>query len=150
MSVKTLAEDHSPASNSRPRSLPPATVARSIGGMFSDFISLSELQLKLLKRDTAETVQRTYISIAFVVIGILILLACLPVGMLGVVYVISDVFELGWASSFGIVVASALLIGALTAFIGYLKLKKAGNIFHRSQTEFSKNVDWLKSSLRPE
>ena len=150
MSMNTSSDAHSTSAPNRPRSLPPATVAKSIGGMFSDFISLSELQLKLLKRDTTETVQRTYISAAFFIVGILILLACLPVGMLGIVYAISDYFELGWAASFGIVVAGALFIGATSTFVGYLKLKNAGNIFHRSQEEFSKNVHWLKSSLRPE
>ena len=150
MSIDTAPDIRSADEIQRPRRLPPTTVAKSIGGMFSDFISLSELQLKLLKRDTAETIQRTYVSAAFFIIGILILIACLPVGMLGIVYVISDLYELGWAASFGIVVASALLIGTISAFIGYLKLKKAGNIFHRSQTELSKNVEWLKSSLRPE
>ena len=150
MSTDTITRERVTPSNVKPRRLPPATVARSIGGMFSDFISLSELQLKLLKRDTAETVQRTYISAAFFVAGILILLACLPVGMLGIVYVLSEFFELDLASSFGIVVAVGLFIGVISAAIGFVKLKKAGNIFHRSQTEFSKNVDWLKNSLKPE
>ena len=130
------------------RSMPPTRVAKSIGGMFSDFIALTELQVKLLKRDTSETVQRTYISIAFVVIGIIVLLSCLPVGMLGVVYVLSETLNLGLSISFAIVVAIGLLVGIVSALIGYLKLKKAGNIFHRSQTEFVKNVDWLKSSLK--
>ena len=150
MSSDTAALGQSLPQDKKPRRLPPATVAKSIGGMFSDFIALTELQMKLLKRDTAETVQRTYVSIGLLVAGILILLSCLPVGMLGIVYVISEFLELDLALSFGVVVGIGLLLGIISALIGFFKLKKAGNIFHRSQTEFSKNVDWLKSSLKPE
>ena len=148
MSVDTATTDPPIHQQSKPRKMPPARVAKSIGGMFSDFISLTELQMKLLKRDTTETVQRTYISAAFFVAGVLTLLACLPVGMLGIVYVLSEHYELDLASCFGIVVAAGLLLGVTATAIGFFKLKKAGNIFHRSQTEFSKNVDWLKSSLK--
>ena len=148
MNSKTATNERAILTQTKPRRLPPATVAKSIGGMFSDFISLTELQLKLLKRDTSETVQRTYISAAFFIAGILILLACLPVGMLGTVYVFSEFFEMDLALAFGVVVALGLVTGLIAASIGFLKLRKAGNIFHRSQTEFSKNVDWLKSSLK--
>ena len=147
MSVDTIDNTRDVPSSSKPRRLPPENVARSIGGMFGDLVSLSELQLKLLKRDSTEAIQRTYVSIAFLVVGLLILFACLPVGMLAIVYVLHEFAELDMASSLLIVVASGLLSGIVIALIAFFKLKKAGNIFHRSQTEFSKNVDWLKNSM---
>ena len=147
MSVDTIPNAEGSLNNSPPRRLPPENVARSIGGMASDLISLSELQLKLLKRDSTEAVQRTYVSVAFLVIGLLILFACLPVGMLAIVYALHEFVQLDMASSLLIVVATSFVIGTLILAIAFFKLKKVGNIFHRSQTELVKNVDWLKSSM---
>ena len=147
MSVDTAGYTSSSPSQSKPRRLPPENVARSIGGMCSDLLSLTELQMKLLKRDSAEAVHRTYFSIAILAIGLLILFACLPVGMLAIVYVLHEFAQLTMAMALIIVVASGLLVGTVLASVAYFKLKKVGNIFHRSQTEFSKNVDWLKNSM---
>ena len=147
MSVNTTENPGSVSTESKPRRLPPENVARSIGGMFSDLLSLTELQMKLLKRDSSEAVQRTYVSIAILVVGLLILFACLPVGMLAIVYSLHEFGNLTMAMSLIIVVAAGLFLGVVLASIAYFKLKKVGNIFHRSQTEFSKNVDWLKNSM---
>ena len=148
MSVDTMGSTTDLSSRKTPRRMPPENVARSIGGMVGDIVSLSELQLKLLKRDSTEAVQRTYISIAFLVVGLLILFACLPVGMLAIVFILHEFCNLDLATSLLIVVGSGLLSGIVIASIAYFKLKKAGNIFHRSQTEFSKNVTWFKNSMQ--
>ena len=147
MSVDTVKTTRRVSDKSRPRRLPPENVARSVGGMCSDLLSLTELQLKLLKRDSSEAVRRTYVSVAFLVVGVLVLLACLPVGMLAIVYLLHEFCELDMALSLIVVVGTGFFLGTLFATIAYIKLKKVGNMFHRSQTEFSKNVDWLKSSM---
>ena len=147
MSIDTVDDTRGVSGERKPRRLPPENVARSIGGMFSDLMSLTELQMKLFKRDSSEAVQRTYISIAFLVVGLLILFACLPVGMLAIVYSLHEFANLTMALSLIIVVAAGLFFGVVLSSIAYFKLKRVGNIYHRSQTEFSKNVDWLKNSM---
>ncbi len=116
--------------------------------MFSDVISLGELQLKLLKRDTTETIERTYVSAAILLAGVLVLLACLPVGMFAAVHLLHETLDTSIAMSFAIVVAASFSVGVMVTAIGFIKLKKAGNSFRRSQSEFSKNVDWLKQTLK--
>ena len=147
MSVNTIENTQSVPNQGQSGRLPPENVARSIGGMFSDLLSLSELQVKLLKRDGSEAIHRTYVSIAFLVVGLLILLACLPVGMLAVVYSLHEFCQLSMSISMIIVVATGLVSGAILALIAYFKLKRVGNVFERSQTELSKNIDWLKNSM---
>ena len=147
MSVHTTEDLTGSPRVTNPKRLPPENVARSIGGMFGDLLSLSELQLKLLKRDSSEAVSRTYFSIAILVVGLLVLFACLPVGMLAIVFVLHEFLELSMSVSLIIVVATGLFLGALLALIAYFKLKRVGNVFHRSQTELSKNVHWLKNSM---
>ena len=160
--MATHIEEYSPASGSydRPAStssnvqersggeFPPVGVAKSIGSMISDVVSLSELQVQLFKRDTSEAVQRTYIGAAVVLIGSLILLSCLPVGLMALGQLLHQTFELSLAAALGIIFSIGIFLGSLTAYFGIRKLKKVGNVYRRSQEELSQNVRWLKSSLK--
>ena len=128
--------------------LPPAAVASSFGGMVSDLLELGELQLKLLKRDTTETISRTYIAVGLVVVGLITLFACLPIGMLAIAQVLHESAELSMVMSYTIVVGLGLILSGLLVLIGYFKLKRVGNVFRRSESEFSENVKWLKASLK--
>lgn len=127
---------------------PPVGVAKSIGSMISDVVSLSELQVQLFKRDTSEALQRTYIGAGIVVIGSLIILSSLPIGLMALGHLLQQTFELSLATAFFIVFVTGMVLGGLAALLGVRKLKKVGNVYQRSEEELSQNVQWLKSALK--
>ncbi len=127
---------------------PPAAVANNIGSLFGDILSLAELQMKLLKRDAAETVQRTYFAAGLLAIGALLLLACLPIAMLTIALLLREFTQLTLGQSLSIVLGSGLVAAFGAAAYGWFKLKRVGNIFRRSEEEFTRNVEWLKKSMK--
>ncbi len=128
--------------------LPPVGVARSIGSMVSDVLSLTELQYQLFKSDTTEAVQRTYLAISVLLVGSLIILSCLPVGLMALVHLVHQTTELSLGISYAIVMAIGLLFGSLIGYVGFRRLQNVGNVYRRSQEELTQNVRWLKSSLK--
>jgi hypothetical protein len=130
------------------RRLPPLRVARSIGSMVSDVISLLELQVQLFRHDTSEAVQRTYKAAAAMLIGSLILLSCLPLGLLAFAHLLHQSSKLSLGASYAIVVSLGLLAGSSITFFGFARLRRVGNVYRRSQEELSQNARWLKSSFK--
>ena len=128
--------------------LPPLGVAQSIGSMVGDVVSLSELQLQLFKRDSTAALQRTYLGAAVAIVGGLILLACLPVALMALAYLLNQNSELSLGLCFALVSGVGVLSGGAITFFGVRKLRKVGNVYRRSQDEFKRNVQWLKTALK--
>ena len=128
--------------------LPPSAVAKSIGDVSSDVLMLIELQLKLLKLDSAETLKRSYFALSLLGIGILVLIASLPLAMIVAGYALHELFELSLATSFGFSLIVGLISGMMFVMIGWRKLSRSTNVFARSKEEFFDNVAWLKSTLK--
>ncbi|MFZ5831850.1 MAG: phage holin family protein [Planctomycetota bacterium] len=109
-------------------------------------VELVELQSRLLREDLQAAVRRA--SRAATVLGsaALLALACLPVAVLGLAYVVSwSGLELGVSmliTSLGLVGVAAVL-----ALLSWKRFKEALEPLDRTRDEFRKNFDAIKSSL---
>jgi len=123
-----------------------------MGGSFSslahDALELAELQTQLLKMDAKATSKRIQLTAILVAVGLVVLLASLPVALITVAETIVVQSSLGTPVAYAITTLSALVLSAALIGTGYWRLKSGVTTFERSSHEFRKNLDWIKSSLK--
>ncbi len=124
------------------------TVATSFSGLAHDVIELGELQSQLFVHDVKSTAQKTRTSLVLGVVGACILLGSVPVLLFALAELLVEQF--GWTRSAGFAVAALVGIvvsgGILAA--AWNRLSVGLSSMQRSRDELSRNIAWIKSSLR--
>lgn len=120
----------------------------SFAALAHDALELAELQTQLLKMDAKATSKRIQLTAILVVVGLVVLLASLPVALIAVAETIAAHTSLGIPAAYAVATISALLLSATLIGIGYWRMKSGITTFERSSQEFRKNMEWIKSSLK--
>lgn len=128
--------------------MPTTAVAKNVGSLTHDLITLAELQWELLQVDTSRSIRRLLILIVVGVVAAAMLVGCVPVALIALGYVLTEQFELSMSASMICSAGVGVVIGALLLLVAYLLSKQLTAGFDESKSEFAKNVQWLKSTLR--
>jgi hypothetical protein len=149
----TTEKPTSPTPTSETRSqgrteLPPQAVARNSASFLGDFATLAELQGKLLVVDLREGTNKLIFSLVLLVAGTVIALGCVPVALAALALLIGELTNLTPAACFGIALLVGLVLAGALAVPGLFAVKKGLWMFDRSQTEWRKNVQWFKDTIR--
>jgi hypothetical protein len=123
-------------------------VATSFSGLAHDVIELGELQAQLFVHDVKSTTQKTRTSLLLSVVGVCVLLGAVPVLLIAIGEFIAE--QTGWPRSGGLAIAAVIGIVASAAILAaaWNRLNAGLNSMQRSRDEFSRNIAWIKSSLR--
>ena len=123
-------------------------VATSFSGLAHDVIELGELQAQLFVHDVKSTTQKTRTSLLLGVVGACVLLGSVPV----LLFALAELFveQFGWTRSAGFAVAAVIGIAASAGILAaaWNRLSVGLNSMQRSRDELSRNIAWIKSSLR--
>jgi Putative Actinobacterial Holin-X, holin superfamily III len=136
------------ASAQEQRRSPLSGVISSATEVAGDFVELAELQLELAKADANKFVSRSIPPIGGLLACSVILLVCLPVGLLGLADILATQFEL----DLGVTRLAIGFVGGLIA-LGVLaiclrQLKSGLTSFTESQSQLRQNLIWLKEMIR--
>jgi hypothetical protein len=119
-----------------------------LGALTRDIIELLELQTKLFMDDCKEALWHLVLTAVSVLAAIFVFVGSIPLLFAALAHLLVTLLgmPLGWA----LLVAAVLeiLISGGLAFLGWRLLRRAGGVFHRSGREFSRNLIWLKASLK--
>jgi hypothetical protein len=133
--------------NGHPKAKEPNVVA-SFSELAHDVVELGELQAQLLKLDVTVAWQRMRTGLVLAVVGACLLLGSIPVVLL----VISEALAefAGWSRTASLGLAALIGAGAAAAMaaLAWRWLKTTFATFERSREEFSRNLAWIKSSLK--
>jgi len=123
-------------------------VATSFSGLAHDVIELSELQAQLFVHDLKSTAQKTRTSLVLSVVGLCVLLGTVPVLLIALGQFIAE--QTGWPQSAGLAIAAVIGIVASAILMAVAKnrLSAGLNSMQQSRDELSRNIDWIKASLR--
>jgi hypothetical protein len=123
-------------------------VATSFSGLAHDVIELGELQAQLFVHDVKCTTRKTRTSLILGVVGVCILLGSVPVLLIALGELFIEQF--GWSQSAGLAVSAligiAVSLGILA--LGWNRFNVGLDSIQRSRDEFSRNIAWIKASLR--
>ncbi len=122
-------------------------VFSSLSGLGGDIATLAELQTKLTLIDAKQAAARATWPTALLLASAAILVASVPVLLIGLAFVI--------AAATGITQGAALLItgavvAAVAGAIAFLSLREflhSFESFRRSNEEFTRNVNWIRTVL---
>jgi uncharacterized membrane protein YqjE len=123
-------------------------VAGSFSELTHDVIELTELQGKLFMLDLKKSSQRTRTVLILAIVGVCFLLGTIPVALMALAHLLME--QLGWTQAAALGVATLVGVGlAAIVLVAAWAIVKSGLIsLHRSREELSRNIEWLKSTLR--
>jgi uncharacterized membrane protein YqjE len=133
--------------NGRARNQEP-NVAASVSELTHDVIELAELQAQLLALDIKATSQKSRTSLLLAAIGICVLLGSIPVVLFALAELFVAQFEWSPAAGFAVAALVGVLLSALFLVAGWYRFKSGFDTLARSREEFSRNLTWIKSTLR--
>ncbi len=124
------------------------------GGVFGnlfefagDCTSLAELQVQLTALDARDAAARAAVPLGAAVLGLALLLAGVPVLLVGGAELLHAHSTLGRGGAYLAVAATALVLGAGLGWFGLTRLARVGTSFARSREELTRNLAWVKTVL---
>jgi hypothetical protein len=132
----------------QPDTSAPEGVIGSIAELGSNITTLAELQAQLTIADLKESTQQATWPVALLATSLVLLLAALPVALIGASELLADTLRLvhrGYA--YLIVAGITAAITTILAFISVPLFFKSLAPMKRSQEEFARNVAWVKRVL---
>jgi len=123
-------------------------VIGNLAELSGDIATLAELQTKLAVVDMKQVAGAATIPVALIGGGLVMLLAAVPVAMIGASELLADALALthrGWA--YLIVSAVAMALTVLLVLIGLPRLTRSFDSLVHSKEELARNVAWVKTVL---
>jgi hypothetical protein len=125
-----------------------AKVAESFSGLAHDAIELAELQARLLKLDAQAAARNGGTSIALVVLGVCLLLGCVPVALIALAEWFVYQFDWPRTGAFAAAAAIGLLASAAATYAAWIRVQTALAALQRSRDELNRNIAWIKANLK--
>ncbi len=123
-------------------------VIGNIAELGGDIAGLAELQAQLAVADLKEATGRAIVPATLLGAGVALLLAALPVALIGASELLADALALshrGWA--YLIVSAVVAILTVALVLIGLPRLLRSFESLNHSRDELSRNVAWIKTVL---
>lgn len=121
----------------------------SFASLAHDALELGELQLRLAKLDAVENARKLRSTAILALVGILTLLASLPVGLISLGEWLAAEYDWTKASALFVAAGCGFVAAALLFGLAYYKLRQGFATWQRSTEELERNVQWLKQTLKP-
>ncbi|RUL83900.1 phage holin family protein [Tautonia sociabilis] len=121
----------------------PDSLQGSLTELGHDVCTLADLQVRLARADLAEAVEEARVPAIGLVIGLAVLVSCVPIALVGVA---EGVVFAGWLPRFGAYLAVAggfALVSGLVSWLCLRSVRKSGRAFERSREELRRNIDWV-------
>lgn len=120
-------------------------VVGSLADFGNDVATLAELQAKLALLDTRETLHRATWPVLGIVIALTIGVGTIPVGLIGIAYVMAVQWVWPLGTSLLVIAGLVLGIAAVLGLVSYSKLTHSFTSFRRTSEELGRNLSWIRT-----
>ena len=137
--------------NQRNESMPaiPDGVAKDMGELTHDIMSLVELQFELFRNDCRAGLKGLLIPVALLLAAGIAAVATVPIALIFVAELLAQVAGLSRAAAFSIAALSGFLMAVALGVLGWSQIRGVGRVFERSREELTRNMTWIKHALKP-
>jgi hypothetical protein len=122
-------------------------LARDVGEFAYDVLTLAELQAQLFVADVQQCGRRVLFPGVLLLGGLALALACFPIALAALAFLLIQVFEISHAPAFLIAALTGATLSALVSVIAWLQVRRHMAILGRSQQELVRNLRWIKKVL---
>ncbi len=127
---------------------PPNGVAKDVGELTHDIVSLAELQFELFRNDYRDGLKGLLIPVALLLVAGMVTVGTVPIALLLMAELLTQVGGLSQASALSITALSGLLVAVALAIVGWSYIHGVGRVFKRSREELRRNITWIKYALK--
>ena len=122
-------------------------VVENVAGFGEDLLTLAELQGRLAAMELKQSLNAARFGSLVFAVGLILALAALPVGLLGIAEMLVEMAGLGRAASRIVVAVASLAIAVACFVIAALRLRGSDIGFPLSREEFTRNLNWVRTVI---
>ena len=126
----------------------PNGVAKGIGEMTHDIVSLAELQFELFRIDCREGLKRMLIPVTMLLFAGIVAVGTVPIALILVAEFLTQAAGLSRAAAFSIAAMSGFIVAVAIGVVGWSYLRGVVRVFERSREELTRNMTWIKHALK--
>ena len=127
---------------------PPSGVAKGMGELAHDIVSLVELQLELFRVDCRNGLRRILIPVALLLFAGIVALGTVPIVLILLAEFLTQSAGLSRAAAFLIAALSGFIVALAMGVVGWSQVRGVGYVFARSREEVTRNIAWIKHALK--
>jgi len=129
-------------------SSPPNRVAKGMGELTHDIVSLAELQFELFRIDCREGFKRILVPVAVLLVAAVVAVGTVPIALILVAEFLAQAAGLSRAAAFSIAALSGFIVAVAIGVVGWSCLRGVVRVFERSREELTRNMAWIKHALK--
>ena len=126
----------------------PNGVAKGMGELTHDIVSLVELQFELFRVDCREGLRRILIPVVLLLFAGIVALGTVPIALMLLAEVLAQAAGLSRAAAFSIAAMCGFVLAVIMGVAGWFYMRRAVHVFERSREELSHNMIWIKHALK--
>jgi formate hydrogenlyase subunit 3/multisubunit Na+/H+ antiporter MnhD subunit len=127
---------------------PPNGVAKGMGELTHDIVSLAELQFELFRIDCREGLQRMLIPVALLLFAGIVAVGTVPVALIFIAEFLEQAAGLSRAAAYSIAAMGGFIVAAAMGVVGWSYMRVVVRVFERSREELTRNTAWIKHALK--
>ena len=127
---------------------PPKGVAKGMGELTHDIVSLAELQLELFRVDFREGLRRILIPVVLLLFAGIVAVGTVPIALMLVAELLVQTAGLSRAAAFSIAAMSGVIVAVTIGVVGWSYLRGVVRVFERSREELTRSMTWIKHALK--
>ena len=126
----------------------PKGVAKGMGELTHDIVSLAELQFELFRVDCREGLRKIMIPVALLLFAGFVAVGTVPIALILVAEFLVQTAGLSRAAAFSIAAMSGVIVALAIGVVGWSYLRGIIRVFERSREELTQNMTWIKHALK--
>ena len=128
---------------------PPNGVAKDMGELTHDIVSLAELQFELFRKRLPRTASNgLLIPVSMLLLAGIVALGTVPIALILMAELLVQVAGLSRATAFSIAALSGFIVAVALGACGWFHLRGVGHVFERSREELTRNMTWIEQALK--
>lgn len=127
---------------------PPNGVAKGIGELMHDLVSLAELQFDLLKHDCRVGLKRMLVPIALLLGAGIVAVGTVSIALTLIAELLAQAAGLSRAAAFSIAALSGFIVAVALGVVGWFSLRGVVRSFEHSREELARNMTWIEHALK--
>jgi len=123
-------------------------VAKDMGELTHDMVSLAELQFDLFRSDCRNGLRGLLIPVSLLLFAGIVAAGTVPLALIFLAELLAQAAGLSRAAAFSIAAVSGLVVAAALGVVGWLRIRAIASVFERSREELTRNMTWIKQALK--